>query len=343
MDVVISPKLRSADALQRRSRMSRKPTNKRIELNERDIEIFRLLQRYRYLRSSHLFALIGGRSQKRFIERLGHLYHEGGYLDRPPQQWQAVNARYMPAVYDLGEAGERVLTQHGLAAQGSVLPLTRKGRLGAVRQYHHELMICDVISSIEIGARADPNLRYISWDEIFLNPKMPEGTRNSANPLAVIVPVSYTCPRTKNTYRSDKPLIPDALFGIEYMADGQKRYRFFALEADRNTEPAFRGNLQQTSYLRKILQYREIVGRSLYKTQWGLPNLLVLNVTIHDRHMQNLMRLVDELTAGKGSSYLLFKTMPSLASLEKAPHPTSDMLTGAWQRAGLESFYIDQV
>lgn len=274
--------------------MSRKPTDKRIELNERDIEIFRLLCRYRYLRSTHLFALTGGRSQKRFVERLGHLYHEGGYLDRPPQQWQAVNARYMPAVYELGEAGEQVLAQHGLTAAPS---LTRKSRLGAVRQYHHELMICDVISSIEIGTRADQNLRYISWDEIFLNPKMPEGTRNSANPLAILVPVSYTCPQTKSTTRSDKPLIPDALFGIEYITDGQRRYRFFALEADRNTEPAFRGNLQQTSYLRKILQYREIVARALYKTHWGLPNLLVLNVTINERHMQNLMRLVDELMA----------------------------------------------
>jgi hypothetical protein len=319
--------------------MSRKPTNKRIELNERDIEIFRLLNRYRYLRSTHLFALIGGKSQKRFIERLGHLYHEGGYLDRPPQQWQTVNARYMPAVYELGEAGERVLAQHGLAAPS----LTRKVRPGAVRQYHHELMICDVISSIEIGARANPNLRYISWDEIFLNPKMPEVTRNSANPLAISVPVSYTCQRTKNTYRSDKPLIPDALFGIEYMVDGQKRYRFFALEADRNTEPVFRGNLQQTSYLRKILQYREIVARVLYKTQWGLPNLLVLNVTINERHMQNLMRQVDELTAGKGSSYLLFKTMSSVASLEKAPPPTSDMLTEAWQRVGFGPFSINRV
>jgi len=53
----ISPELRSADALRRRSRMWRKPTGRRIELNERDIEIFWLLNRYRYLRSTHLFAL----------------------------------------------------------------------------------------------------------------------------------------------------------------------------------------------------------------------------------------------------------------------------------------------
>src|SRR5665213_4618869 len=58
------------------------------------------------------------------------------------------------------------------------------------------------------------------------------------------------------------------------------------------------------------------------------------------RHYLRLLRSIfvervdGELTAGKGSSYLLFKTMPSLASLEKAPPPTSDMLTVAWQRVG---------
>jgi hypothetical protein len=321
--------------------MSRKATNRKIELNERDIEIFRLLNRYRYLRSTHLFVLAGGKSHKRFVERLGHLYHEGGYLDRPSQQWQAINARYMPAVYELGEAGERVLKKQELTRAGALSP-TGMRRLGVVRQYHHELMICDVIASIEIGARADPNLRYISWEEILMSPKMPESTRNAANPLAVPVSVSYACPpRSEITYHSDKPLIPDALFGIEYTVNDQKRYRFFALEADRNTEPAFRGNLQQSSYLRKILQYREIAARFLYNTQWGLPNLLVLNVTTNERHMHNLMRLVNEMTAGKGSSYLLFKTMPSLASLEKAPSPTPDLLTDVWLRAGLGPFHLD--
>src|SRR5580704_19370615 len=148
MDLGISLDLRSTDTLRRRSRMSRKPTGKGIELTERDIDIFRLLTRYRYLRSGHLHALAGGKSQKRFIERLGHLYHEGGYLDRPSQQWQAINARYMPAVYELGNAGEYVLKQHGLTDE-SASSLAGRRRLGAARQYHHELMICDIVASIE--------------------------------------------------------------------------------------------------------------------------------------------------------------------------------------------------
>jgi len=315
-------------------------SGKRIELTERDLAIFRLLSRYRYLRSTHLHAFVGGKSYKRFIERLGHLFHEGGYLNRPQQQWQAINARYAPAVYELGERGWDIVREQGL----DQAPLkSRKNGQRVIRQYQHELMICDVVSAIEFGIRDNPNLRFIAWPEILQSPKMPVSSRDCPNPLAMPVSVSYACPQTKNFYRSDKPLIPDAVFGIEYNSIGHKQYRFFALEADRNTEPVTRGNLEQSSYLRKILQYREIAARSLYKTQWGLPNLLVLSVTVNDRHMQNLMQLVDELTAGKGSSYLLFKTMPSLSSLEKAPAAASDMLTGAWQRVGLGPFCIDRV
>jgi len=325
----------------RRSRMHRTATDKRLQITERDIEILRLLSRYRYLRSNHLQALTGGKSQKRFIERLGDLYHEGGCVNRPAQQWQAVNARYMPAVYELADAGERLLTEQGLLDE-KLSPLLRKGRHGAVRQYHHDLMICDILASIEIGIRADNKLRLISWQEILASPKMPEATRTAVNPFAIPVSVTYTCPGTKATDRSDKPLIPDALFGIEYSSDDKKSYRFFAIEADRNSEPVFRGNLHQTSYLRKILQYREIASRKTHQTHFGLPNLLVLNVTTNEQHMQNIMRFVKEITDGKGSTHLLFKTMPSLASLEKAPPPTPYILTEPWQRAGHPDFQIDQ-
>lgn len=326
----------------RRSRMHRAPTNKRLEISERDIELFRLLSRYRYLRSSHLHMLAGGRSHKRFVERLGHLYHEGGYIDRPAQQWQAINARYMPAVYELGDAGERLLVERGILDR-ELSPLLRKGRQGAVRQYHHDLMVCDILSSIEIGVRADPALRFVSWQEILASPKMPASTRAAPNPLALPAEATYTCSRTGKTDRWMGPLVPDALFGIEYRAcDGKKTYRFFAVEADRNTEPIARHNLQQTSYLRKLLQYRAIATNKAYTTHLGLPNLLVLTVTTNDEHTRNIMQLLGRLTGGRGSASLLFRTMPSLASLEKAPAPTSCFLTEPWQRVGHQELQIDR-
>lgn len=321
--------------------MKRRSTGKRLELTRRDLEIFRLLTRYRFLRSTHLHALVGGKSRKRFIERLGDLYHEGGYLERPDQQWQAINARYMPVVYELGAAGRTMLSQYGGEKDaGTIESVWNGGRSG--RHFQHELMICDILSSIEIGTRGDPRIRFISWPEILANPKMPERTRRAEKPLAARVPVTYIPAGSRKARRSDRVLLPDALFGLEYRTRSAKKYRFFALEADRNTQPIVRRDLQQSSYLRKILQYREIIAQSAYGSLWGLPNLLVLTVTTNDRHRQNIMGLVQEITAGKGSRTLLFKTMPSLTSLETAPAPTPAFLTGPWHRVGHPDFFIDR-
>jgi hypothetical protein len=322
--------------------MTRERTGKRIEFTERDLEILKLLDRYRFLRSTNLYALAGGKSQKRFVERLGDLFHEGGYINRPKQQWQAINARYMPVVYELAEEGRRMLAEYGGGLESGLALVGKHGRRPS-RHYHHELMICDILSSIEIGLRADSNLRFISWPEILASVKMPEATRSAAKPMAAKVPVTYVPPGARKSHRIDGPLVPDALFGLEYTARGAKQYRFFALEADRNTEPVIRRDLRQSSYLRKILQYREIVARSVYKTLWGLPNLIVLTVTVNEQRCQNMMRLVDELTHGKGSTFLFFQTMPSLTSLQKAPLPIPDILTGAWHRAGHPDFFIDRL
>ena len=119
-------------AHKRRSRMRRVSVGKRIELTDRDIELFKLLNRYRYLRSNFLYAFLGGNSETRFKERLGHLYHDGQYINRPPQQWQFANCRHMPLIYELDDKGEQVLRQHGLLQSDS--PLLTKGRAGACRQ-----------------------------------------------------------------------------------------------------------------------------------------------------------------------------------------------------------------
>jgi hypothetical protein len=82
----------SPESCQRRSRFRRQPTGKKLWTSPRDIEIFRLLRRYRYLPSNFIGAFVGG-NPIRLKQRLGDLYHEG-YLDRPPQQWQTLKARY---------------------------------------------------------------------------------------------------------------------------------------------------------------------------------------------------------------------------------------------------------
>src|ERR1700759_1739107 len=99
----------------RRSRMKRTGSGRRIEVSERDLEIFRLLTRYRYLRSPSIPPFVGGRAETRFKERLGDLFHEGD-LDRPGAQWEFAGARYSPAVYERGNGSQKVLEAVGVDA-----------------------------------------------------------------------------------------------------------------------------------------------------------------------------------------------------------------------------------
>ena len=52
-------------------------------------------------------------------------------------------------------------------------------------------------------------------------------------------------------------------------------------------------------------------------------------------------RTLDE-TGGKGASYLLFNTMPSLGDFARPEPPTGRLFTQAWKRAGHPDFYLSQ-
>jgi hypothetical protein len=304
----------------RRSRMKRSPSGKRIELSARDLEIFKLVERYRYLRSTYIHAFVGGVSVTRFKERLGDLFHEG-YLDRPEQQWAVANCRYAPVVYEMGEGGRCALREAG---SGDGKPWTWLGD-GSHRQFAHSLMICEVLASIELRVRDFSNLRFVSWQEILA--KAPEATRRSAAPFRIPIPAFDTAPSS-----CDAAVVPDALFGLEYKMAEKAVYRFFALEADRGTMPVVRTNRAQSSYLKKMIAYREMVARQIHKSHLGLPNLLVLTVTTNAAHMKWIMQQVSEHIGPQAG--LLFLPFGTEGPAEKFRSPSMEFLVSPWQRIG---------
>lgn len=296
--------------------MRRTRTGKRIELTERDLEIFKLLERYQYLRSTYLHAFVGGASQTRFKERLGDLFHEG-YLDRPSQQWEFADARHMPAVYQTDKGAAQALSRAGIAVTDSRTALTGTPQ----RQFLHSLMICELLASLDLGVRADPRLRFIAWPEIL--GRAPEAVRSAVAPFRLPIP-------------SGGYLVPDGLFGIEYSFGGPKAYRFFALEADRGTMPVARSNEAQTSCIKKLTAYGEAIARQAHKTHWGLPNLLVLTVTTSNARVNEIVRHL--ANKASESAPLLFKaTTPRDLTM-----PMPKLLTNAWDRAGTPPLHINE-
>lgn len=316
--------------------MRRESSGKRIELSPRDIEIFVLLARYRYLRSNFLFAFVGGRHETRFKERLGALYHDGRYINRPAEQWQFAHARYSPAIYELDQRGADIMKQYGLAAGTSL----RRAPVGESRQFSHALMICDTLASIELGVRAQGTARFIPPAEILRN--APDAARSAPQPFALPVRIAHTFARAGKTHTASFQLVPDAVFGVEYHhSDGSKRYRFFALEAERSNR-VNATNLAQTSYLKKALAYRHIAASRMHETQLGLPNLMVLTVTPTRARIETMKALLMDITGGKGSGMFLFQDIPVLGEMFKAPPPFPQLFTTPWTRAGHADFWINQ-
>ena len=66
---------------------------------ERDVELFKLLARYRYLPTDYIHAFIGGNG-KALCRRLNLLSRKPNfYLSRPEQQRESASANHRPLIY----------------------------------------------------------------------------------------------------------------------------------------------------------------------------------------------------------------------------------------------------
>lgn len=293
-----------------------------IERTERDIAIFDILQRYRYLPANFIWPLlpseVQGRSYKRYVERLGTLFHEG-YLNRPARQWQCVNARYKPCTYELDGKGKAVLSELGLRIPH---------RVGHGKNFSHELLVCLIQASLEISCREYSQLEYVSWNTILTYKTLPNATRISATPFKMPVTV----------LGKKRHLIPDGTpAGIWYRSDGGKRVAmcFVGFEADCATEPHEPLEIYERANTEfKLRAYLDIAAKKTYHTHFGFPNMVVPIVTTNAARLQNMMGVLEKLTNGKGASSIIFKSIPAFGAFEKSPQPSDLVLTTPWQRVG---------
>lgn len=311
------------DAMGRRARYSRSYKKPNITLSDRDIEILTVLARYRYIRKDFLHALLPPQSMQVLTRRLRDLF-DAGYVNRPEEQWRAFNARYSQAVYEIDVLGEEALRERGVYPR-ELSSLTRKSRGGAIRQYPHSMMICDTLASIEIGLKGTGH-RLITWSEILER----RGTISKENPFKLPCTIDYVY-QTGAEYHAETSVVPDALFGIRH-PDGMAS--FFVLEAERGNGIE-RRNLDQPSFLKKLLAYRNISHTKVYKEVLGIPNMRVLVVTPGEQRIKH-MRELAEREIGQ-SRLFLFQSIPTQDANLKAPSPFPILSTIPWERAGLDA------
>jgi hypothetical protein len=313
----------------RNSRWSRGPVLDKdgrlvvIQLTERDIEILNLLARYRYLPADDIRAFVGG-SVKNVAHRLNLLSRQPNlYINRPHQQRQIAGTNSRPLIYELDGRGITVLRE--------------RDSLEPPRSYHrnfaHELMVCRIMASLELGTRRTSAIRLIAWSEIMMSEKTPLATRTSPSPNSISVSIFV-----REQHRSIKVTADARPFGIERTnRDGTRSYFFFpGIEADCASEPIETADIDRSSIYKKLVAYRAIAEQGLHKSHFGFPNLFVPIITTSMPRMRSMMDLLSRLTDGRGSKMFLFKVFPSLASPEQSCAPSGQMLTEPWYRVGFD-------
>lgn len=253
------------DSLNRRSRKKRQPSGKRVIINKRDLDVLSLLYRYRFLTSKDLIAHFQPKSEKRFTERLGQLFHDANLIDRPKEQWECAGAKYNPNVYTLMPKGKSLLEAKNLAPLRAVqYPNPSNG--GERKQFFHSLKTSQAIHQTELETLNQSDQRFVCLDEI-CNRRLAKGKPFKLE-LPVTVPISEHNPKT--VYRT--MVKPDGLYGIEYAKSSEKLYRFFAIEVEL-TSPVKRSTLKNSSTFKKQLAYDAIIQSGSYKVALGIPNL----------------------------------------------------------------------
>lgn len=280
-------------------RFNRSPEIPAFQLTDRDREILHHVHRHRFLRSDHLAALTAG-SPQQILRRLQRLYHYG-YLERPRCQIDHYQSGSRRMAYGLGNEGAAWLKRE-LSLSFHQLDWKRKNHVGRLF-LEHALLVSDIMVTVELACRKRKDVRLLTADDLHLS-KWREPFQWNVN-----IGQHQKC-----------GVIPDQLFGLEF--NGERCWYF--LEADRATMPITRGNLNQTSFFRKLLAYEATWTQNIHRRDFGIHRFRVLTVTTSVERVQSMVAACKKLQKGRG--LFLFADAKTLVT-------QSDYFSVCWQTA----------
>src|SRR5258708_30864110 len=158
MDVAAAPK---PMRMPRFRRASEPPA---FRLTDDDVEIVRQVARFRFIRSTHIAALVG-RSVDRTNERLSRLFH-AGYIDRPRAQLDRFPSEgSAPITYALADRGARLFRERdGIRLANT--EWSRKNREARRPFIEHQIEIVNFQVALQRAVAKHPGVHLISPQEI---------------------------------------------------------------------------------------------------------------------------------------------------------------------------------
>jgi len=227
-----------------------------------------------------------------------------------------------PMVYRLSDKGKATLKRHGL-------PLAP---VNVSSHTTHDYMVSCITASIEMGARS-AGYGYIPAEQIV-------GDRKKPFHIPASVKRRFEYDGEEYNWDFSKPLIPDAVFGIDYGATEG----FYVLEADRDTEDGFSPTITKNSVISKLLRYQDVMTKRTFASHFDISNLMVLIVTMPQSRVEFLehlirhfMRLPTRDGGEPGSSYVAMTDIQPFGDFYTPPI-MSDLFAREWIRAGTKPF-----
>ncbi|MDR3470359.1 MAG: replication-relaxation family protein [Devosia sp.] len=293
----------------RRPRFRRASETPAFRLTEDDVDIVRQLARYRFLRSSHIAALVG-RSHDRTNDRLLNLFHSG-FVDRPRAQLDFYpTSGSAPMVYALADRGAHLLIERDGIAFANV-EWSRKNREVGRPFIEHQLEIVDFTIAVQLASFGREDMKFISPEELvqeFPDQRLPRG-----NPFKLSTQVS------EQRVLHEVGLIPDFVFGLRF-PDGSRRC--FMVEIDRGTMPILRSDIGQTSFARKMRSYLSAHAAKLHERKFGWKTFRVLTVTTDEFRIRSMQQAAADIRIphSLGAPLFLFATREQLAGVDPLSH-----------------------
>ena len=297
----------------RRPRFHRAAKPLAFRLTDSDIAIIELLAHHRFVRSTHIAALVG-RSLDRVNDRLLRLFH-AGYVDRPRAQLDRFpDSGSAPMVYALANRGARLLAEHD-ASPYSVSEWSRKNETAGRPFIEHQLEIVDFYVALQLAIRARTDVALIHPHELVA--AFPKPATAPRDPFALRVQVA------DDGAAHNIGLVPDLAFGLRF-PDGSRRC--FLVEIDRGTMPISRSDIRQTCFARKMRAYLAAHAARLHERHFGWRTFRVLTVTTEQSRLQSMMDALRTIPApsSPGATLFCFALRDELCASDPLRHTWRD-------------------
>ena len=263
----------------RRPRFRRAPQPPVFRLTDDDVVMVRQLARHRFLRSTHIAALVG-RSLDGTNDRLSRLFH-AGYVDRPRAQLDYYpSCGTAPMVYALADRGARLLIDRDGIDVGNV-EWSRNNRRAGRPFIEHQLEVVDFYVALQSADKGHNGVCLIHRDELVA--AFPDQILSAHNPFALKVKVS------RQGVVHEIGLVPDLMFGL-MLPNGSRRH--FMVEIDRGTMPIERSDIKQSSFERKMRAYLAVHATKLHERRFGWKTFCVLTVTTDQYRVESMRQVL---------------------------------------------------